>query len=147
MESPFESGLPLPGDRVLVVDRDPSSRAAIAERLVGAGFRVLMLEAMPHELEAANYAVIHRGPGDHHLVDGTDDRRARLTISRLRAPAGGGHEADELATANKQLGRILAALAPLLVGADLQSGSRLAAGLDILRSTIWGRPPDGGTAS
>jgi hypothetical protein len=131
--------------RVLVVDRNPRCRAEMVRLLREVGYEVLTTDGHKRtqapDLDAAEFVVVRRELDDFDDVASVGELRPDETdvvISWLRPSGvvGRGRMAAALDAANRQATRILEAITPALRHRDMR---RMAAGLRVLQSKIWGK--------
>jgi hypothetical protein len=132
--------------RILVVDRNPRCRAEVARLLREVGYEVLTTDVQtPTQaptLDAVDFVVIRREPDDFDDVTSIGDHErdaTDLTITWLRPDETMSRRrtTEEIAAANQQATRILAAITPALSHGRVMR--RLAPGLALLQSKIWGK--------
>jgi hypothetical protein len=127
--------------RVVLVDDDLPTRAAMANRLTEAGYDV-------HEFDDSTKAPSFQG-GDLVVIrraadDRTEQHRGAGTLEsgwlcppRLLKADG---RLLDVAAARMQAARIFSAIAPPALAVELDLAKRLAAGIEALQSKIWGQP-------
>jgi hypothetical protein len=132
--------------RILVVDRNPRSRAEMARLLREVGYEVLTTDvqtpAQAPTLDGADFVVIRREPDDFDDVGSIGDLErdaTDLTITWLRPNEKMSlrRMTEEIAAANQQATRILAAITPAISHGRVMR--RLAPGLALFQSKIWGK--------
>jgi hypothetical protein len=100
---------------VLVVDKDRSSRAEMASRLMEIGYEVVELDGLGHEpgwLDRADVVLIRRETQDDTVAVEAGKRMPRLVIRWTRRPESPReYQPTELDRANANLARILSAIA------------------------------------